>query len=156
MRNGKLFPLCKHNFWEYFHWWFLTECQQPVHKWMVRHIYFPCLRHKIPKGVAIVIAFFFSAVFHELCIGVPCHMIKFWAFMGIMLQVPLCILTNFLQNKFQNTMVGNMIFWFFFSIFGQPMCVLLYYHDSMNQKLGTDWTANTCPLSNKQKLINWS
>ncbi|KAI3954364.1 hypothetical protein MKW92_028724 [Papaver armeniacum] len=118
---------------EYWRMW-----NMPVHKWMVRHIYFPCLRHKIPKGVAIVIAFFVSAVFHELCIGVPCHMIKFWAFMGIMLQVPLCILTNFLQNKFQNTMVGNMIFWFFFSIFGQPMCVLLYYHDSMNQKLGTD------------------
>ncbi|KAI3906459.1 hypothetical protein MKX01_029074 [Papaver californicum] len=118
---------------EYWRMW-----NMPVHKWMVRHIYFPCLRHKIPKGVAIVIAFFVSAVFHELCIGVPCHMIKFWAFMGIMLQVPLCILTNFLQNKFRNTMVGNMIFWFFFSIFGQPMCVLLYYHDSMNQKMGTE------------------
>ncbi|RZC49670.1 hypothetical protein C5167_018097 [Papaver somniferum] len=64
---------------EYWRMW-----NMPVHKWMVRHIYFPCLRHKIPKGVAIVIAFFFSAVFHE---------------------VPLCILTNFLQNKFQNTMV---------------------------------------------------
>ncbi|RZC52911.1 hypothetical protein C5167_021338 [Papaver somniferum] len=65
-------------------WWNAKTAEEPVHKWMVRHIYFPCLRHKIPKGVAIVIAFFVSAVFHE---------------------VPLCILTNFLQNKFQNTMV---------------------------------------------------
>jgi diacylglycerol O-acyltransferase-1 len=30
--------------------------------------------------------------------------------------------------------VGNMIFWFFFSILGQPMCVLLYYHDVMNRQ----------------------
>jgi len=30
--------------------------------------------------------------------------------------------------------VGNMIFWFIFCILGQPMCVLLYYHDLMNRK----------------------
>lgn len=24
---------------------------QPVHKWMVRHIYFPCLRNGIPKVI---------------------------------------------------------------------------------------------------------
>lgn len=31
--------------------------------------------------------------------------------------------------------VGNMIFWSFFCIFGQPMCVLLYYHDVMNRRI---------------------
>ena len=25
--------------------------------------------------------------------------------------------------------VGNVLFWFFFCIVGQPICVLLYYHD---------------------------
>ncbi|KAI3802847.1 hypothetical protein L1987_30992 [Smallanthus sonchifolius] len=39
------------------------------------------------KGAAILIAFFMSAVFHELCIAVPCHIFKFWAFIGIMFQV---------------------------------------------------------------------
>uniref|UniRef100_A0A453SDB8 O-acyltransferase n=1 Tax=Aegilops tauschii subsp. strangulata TaxID=200361 RepID=A0A453SDB8_AEGTS len=34
--------------------------------------------------------------------------------------------------------VGNMIFWFFFSIVGQPMCVLLYYHDVMNRQAQTN------------------
>ncbi|OVA08410.1 Membrane bound O-acyl transferase [Macleaya cordata] len=117
---------------EYWRMW-----NMPVHKWMVRHIYFPCLRNGIPKGVAVVIAFFVSAIFHELCIAVPCRIFKFWAFIGIMVQVPLVILTNYLQNKFRNTMVGNMIFWFFFSILGQPMCLLLYYHDLMNQRVKT-------------------
>ncbi|KAJ6832399.1 diacylglycerol O-acyltransferase 1 isoform X2 [Iris pallida] len=118
---------------EYWRMW-----NMPVHKWMVRHIYFPCLRNGIPKEVAILISFFVSAVFHELCIAVPCHIFKLWAFIGIMLQIPLGILTRYLQNKFTNSMVGNMIFWFFFCILGQPMCVLLYYHDVMNRKVRTD------------------
>ncbi|XP_019092395.1 PREDICTED: diacylglycerol O-acyltransferase 1-like [Camelina sativa] len=105
----------------------------PVHKWMVRHIYFPCLRSKIPKTLAIIIAFLVSAVFHELCIAVPCRLFKLWAFIGIMFQVPLVFITNYLQERFGST-VGNMIFWFIFCIFGQPMCVLLYYHDLMNRK----------------------
>ncbi|XP_022154718.1 diacylglycerol O-acyltransferase 1A [Momordica charantia] len=114
---------------EYWRMW-----NMPVHKWMVRHIYFPCLRNGIPKGVAIVISFLVSAVFHELCIAVPCHMFKLWAFIGIMFQIPLVLITNHLQNTFKNSMVGNMTFWFIFSILGQPMCLLLYYHDLLNRK----------------------
>lgn len=117
---------------EYWRMW-----NMPVHKWMVRHIYFPCLRNGIPKGVAVLIAFIVSAIFHELCIAVPCHIFKFWAFFGIMVQVPLVMITSYLQDKFRNSMVGNMIFWCFFSILGQPMCLLLYYHDLMNRKVKT-------------------
>ncbi|EES17849.1 hypothetical protein BDA96_09G077000 [Sorghum bicolor] len=121
-------------------WWnaktideYWRKWNMPVHKWMLRHIYFPCIRNGISKEVAAFIAFFVSAVFHELCVAVPCHILKFWAFLGIMLQIPLIILTSYLKNKFNDTMVGNMIFWFFFCIYGQPMCVLLYYHDVMNR-----------------------
>ncbi|KAI3701393.1 hypothetical protein L6452_26429 [Arctium lappa] len=124
---------------EYWRLW-----NMPVHRWIVRHIYFPCIRSGIPKvlchlssGGAHFISFFMSAVFHELCIAVPCHIFKFWAFLGIMLQVPLVMVTDFLHRKFQNSMVGNMMFWCFFSILGQPMSVLLYYHDLMNRKVNT-------------------
>ena len=110
----------------------------PVHKWMIRHLYFPCIRHGVPKGVALLIAFLVSALFHELCIAVPCHIFKLWAFIGIMMQVPLVLITNYLQNKFRSSMVGNMIFWFIFCILGQPMCVLLYYHDLMSRKVKTE------------------
>ncbi|XP_037459663.1 diacylglycerol O-acyltransferase 1-2 isoform X2 [Triticum urartu] len=118
---------------EYWRMW-----NMPVHKWIVRHIYFPCIRNGLSKGCAILIAFLVSAVFHELCIAVPCHIFKLWAFSGIMFQIPLLFLTKYLQEKFKNTMVGNMIFWFFFSIVGQPMCVLLYYHDVMNRQAQTN------------------
>nr|ACN35495.1 unknown [Zea mays] len=121
-------------------WWnaktideYWRKWNMPVHKWIVRHIYFPCMRNGISKEVAVFISFFVSAVLHELCVAVPCHILKFWAFLGIMLQIPLIILTSYLKNKFSDTMVGNMIFWFFFCIYGQPMCVLLYYHDVMNR-----------------------
>ncbi|KAL1805230.1 hypothetical protein ACET3Z_028298 [Daucus carota] len=120
---------------EYWRMW-----NMPVHKWMVRHIYFPCLRNGIPKSIAIVIAFLVSAVFHELCIAVPCHIFKFWAFIGIMFQVPLVVITKYVHDRFRNSMVGNIIFWCFFSIYGQPMCVLLYYHDVMNRKLNASGT----------------
>ncbi|EOX95834.1 Membrane bound O-acyl transferase (MBOAT) family protein, putative [Theobroma cacao] len=95
----------------------------PVHKWMACHIYFPCLRNGTPKRAAIVIAFLVSAVFHELCIAVPCHMYKLWAFIGIMFQVPLVLITNYLQNKFVSSMVGKYDF-------------LVHFQHS--------WSANVC------------
>ncbi|KAK1386089.1 hypothetical protein POM88_023824 [Heracleum sosnowskyi] len=49
-----------------------------------------------------------------------------------MFQVPLVVITKYVHDKFRNSMVGNIIFWCFFSIYGQPMCVLLYYHDYIN------------------------
>ncbi|GFP84469.1 diacylglycerol o-acyltransferase 1 [Phtheirospermum japonicum] len=64
-------------------WWNARTVEEPVHKWMVRHIYFPCLRNGIPKVVAVLVAFLVSAIFHELCIAVPCHMFKLWAFIAV-------------------------------------------------------------------------
>eukprot|EP00897_Mesotaenium_endlicherianum_P002865 jgi/Mesen1/2606/ME000166S01728 len=110
-------------------WWNAKTIEEPVHRWMVRHVYFPCLRHGISKPLAMLIVFTLSAVFHEVVVGVPCHMVRLWAFLGIVFQVPLVVLTNYLYRKFKKPAVGNMLFWFFFCIVGQPICVLLYYHD---------------------------
>ncbi|CAI0387907.1 unnamed protein product [Linum tenue] len=52
-------------------------------------------------GVAIFIAFFVSAAFHELCIAVPCHIFKFWAFLGIMFQVRL----SHAKTKFTSVLI---------------------------------------------------
>ncbi|VFQ62802.1 unnamed protein product [Cuscuta campestris] len=119
-------------------WWnartideYWRKWNMPVHKWIVRHIYFPCIRNGLPKSIAVLISFLLSAVFHELCIAVPCHIFRCWAFLGIMFQVPLVVLTNYLRDRFGSSVVGNIIFWCFFSIYGQPMCLLLYYHDRM-------------------------
>eukprot|EP00249_Psilotum_nudum_P013156 c24184_g1_i1 orf=196-1641(+) len=117
---------------EYWRMW-----NMPVHNWMLRHVYFPCLRQGITKEYAVVICFVFSGAVHEVCVGVPCHILRCWAFLGIMFQLPLVVLTKYVQKRFQSSVVGNMIFWFFFCIVGQPMCILLYYHDFINQEQGT-------------------
>lgn len=48
----------------------------PVHYWLVRHVYFPCIRVGMSKKGATFVVFFFSAVLHEVLISVPCHMIR--------------------------------------------------------------------------------
>ncbi len=42
----------------------------PVHYWLVRHLYFPCIRRGVSKSGAMFLVFFFSAVMHELLISV--------------------------------------------------------------------------------------
>ncbi len=59
----------------------------PVHKWLLRTVYFPALRAGVPRFWSMLLVFFVSAVGHELCLGVPLHLVRFWAFAGIMAQV---------------------------------------------------------------------
>ena len=120
----------------YKEWWNATTLGEywrlwnmPVHKWMLRHVYFPSLRAGIPKFAAGVICFFVSAIFHELLVGVPLHMLRGWAFWGIMTQVPLIWLTELLKKRFGSEEVGNAIFWVSFCFLGQPLAEILYFHD---------------------------
>ncbi|KAG2493012.1 hypothetical protein HYH03_008675 [Edaphochlamys debaryana] len=101
----------------------------PVHKWLLRHVYFPAIRAGVGRFHAIVATFFVSAVFHELILGVPLHLVRLWAFCGIMLQVPLIMLTEKLRQRLRRDELGNYVFWITFCVVGQPVCVLLYYHD---------------------------
>jgi hypothetical protein len=269
-------------------WWNATTVGEywrlwnmPVHKWMLRHVYFPLIRHKVPKfhagevggwmggadgwvggwrgwvggwrvikrpdgtlhaggrgalycltkresllfascqqdpqhypGVlcrppvplplpAGLMVFFVSAVFHEVLVGVPLHMLRLWSFWGLMAQVrgvgklwvgsrvvgwvwasgwwlrtkllvafswacsgractacwealqkfllvfqpphpstpprptppttlpqvPLMIATEWLKARFRSDRVGNIIFWVSFCFVGQPLAMILYYHD---------------------------
>lgn len=122
----------------YKEWWNATTVgeywrlwNQPVHKWMLRHVYFPLLRHKVPKFYAGFAVFFISAVFHEVLVGVPLHMVRLWAFWGLMAQVPLMIVTEWLKNKLKNDRIGNIVFWISFCFVGQPLAMTLYYHDHL-------------------------
>eukprot|EP00934_Nitzschia_sp_Nitz4_P005227 Nitzschia sp. Nitz4//scaffold3_size479765//359709//362095//NITZ4_000149-RA/size479765-augustus-gene-1.619-mRNA-1//-1//CDS//3329550905//5217//frame0 len=101
----------------------------PVHYWLVRHMYFPCLRIGIPKGGATFIVFLFSAVMHELLVSIPFHMIRPWAFLGMMGQIPLVVVTKYLYRKYPDSSVGNILFWVSFCLVGQPMAILLYSID---------------------------
>nr|QID75817.1 diacylglycerol cyltransferase [Dunaliella salina] len=101
----------------------------PVHKWLLRHVYFPTLRLGLPRWASIILVFFVSAVFHELVLGVPLHLVRMWAFLGIMLQVPLVLITEHIHKRLKRDEAGNIVFWLTFCVVGQPLSVLLYYHD---------------------------
>lgn len=47
----------------------------------------------------------------------------------------LTVYLDVLQKRYESKpMIGNMFFWVVFCVIGQPICVLLYYHDIMNRK----------------------
>lgn len=101
----------------------------PVHYWLVRHIYFPCLRYKMKRTSAMFVVFFVSAVLHELLVSLPFHMIRPWSFLGMMSQIPLVFMTKILMRKFPGSSIGNLIFWITFCVVGQPMAIMLYTID---------------------------
>ena len=73
---------------EYWRLW-----NMPVHKWLLRHVYYPCMRLGMGKWWAGTVVFAISAGFHELLIGLPLHMVKLWAFVGLMFQACLLYLS---------------------------------------------------------------
>lgn len=101
----------------------------PVHKWLLRTVYFPALRCRLSRFPAMLLVFFVSAVMHEVMMGVPLRMVRFWAFSGMLLQVPLVVITENLKTKVKSDTWGNYIFWTTFCMFGQPVALLSYWHD---------------------------
>ena len=104
----------------------------PVHLWIVRHAYFPLLRH-LTKGKTATgfLCFTLSAVLHELVVAFPLR--SFYmplAVVGMMLQVPMLPISAMLKRQTKGTafeQAGNYLFWMTFCFIGQPACVLLYY-----------------------------
>ncbi|GMI33604.1 hypothetical protein TrCOL_g722 [Triparma columacea] len=117
-------------------WWNCTEIGSywrlwnlPVHFWLIRHLYMPSIRWKVPSVAATGLVFLFSAVLHEFIISVPFHMVRYWSFLGMMAQIPLVFVTKWLDKKFKGSSVGNVVFWLVFCVVGQPCAILLYAID---------------------------
>ncbi|TPX41866.1 diacylglycerol O-acyltransferase [Synchytrium endobioticum] len=128
----------------YLPWWNSADIAQywrlwnaPVYNWSKRHIYLPLVvNYKVPTLAATAMVFLVSAVLHEVIIGVPLHNINFWAFGGMLMQLPLVYVTRHMdhlrQRYFRSTSnlfdtMGNVIFWISFTIVGQPSITLAYY-----------------------------
>ncbi|USP77461.1 hypothetical protein yc1106_04735 [Curvularia clavata] len=117
-------------------WWnvssirtYWTTWNKPVTNFMRRHIYSPLVGRGIPPPIAQIFVFFFSGVLHELLVGVPTHNIIGVAFAGMMIQIPLIVLTDVIQKIkwIQGQVAGNMIFWVSFCLVGQPLAALMYF-----------------------------
>ncbi|XP_071823562.1 diacylglycerol O-acyltransferase 1-like [Apostichopus japonicus] len=112
-------------------WWnsetvgyFWRNWNIPVHKWARRHVYKPMRRKGYTAYSGQVAVFIMSAIFHEYLVSVPLHMFKLWAFMGMIMQIPLA----YVVSMFFTRHYANMAVWLSI-IIGQPVAVLMYVHD---------------------------
>ncbi|XP_060516506.1 diacylglycerol O-acyltransferase 1 [Cylas formicarius] len=131
---GELLQFADRNF--YADWWnsnnidiFWRNWNLPVHRWAVRHLYLPMVDMGYGRTAASVTVFFISAFFHEYMVSVPLKTYKIWAFMGMMGQVPLSYFCKFIEKKY-GPRFGNIVVWASI-IIGQPLCIMMYYHDYM-------------------------
>jgi len=131
------------NFWaellrfgdrEFYRDWWNSESVQyfwqnwniPVHKWCLRHLYKPLLRRGFSRFQASTAVFFVSAFFHEYLVSVPLKMFRIWAFSGMLAQIPLAIFVNRYFSNYPH--YANICVWLSI-ILGQPLAILMYYHD---------------------------
>lgn len=59
--------------------------------------------------------------------SVPLQTYKVWAFLGMMGQIPLSVISKSVERNLGPRM-GNIIVWASI-ILGQPLCIMMYYHD---------------------------
>lgn len=89
------------------------------------------------KTIATLVVFAFSAVMHEVIISLPFRYIAGHAFIGMLAQAPLIMVTKYMDRRFDNAFIGNAVFWCSFCVFGQPMGIILYYYDLWKAAQGT-------------------
>ncbi|CAH2066773.1 unnamed protein product, partial [Iphiclides podalirius] len=129
---GELLHFADRNF--YNDWWnanniavFWSSWNRPVHMWAVRHVYIPITEKGYGKSNASIVVFFISAFFHEYLVSVPLQMFRIWAFLGMMAQPPLSVISRLAEVKL-GPRWGNIIVWSSL-ILGQPLAIMMYYHD---------------------------
>jgi len=110
---------------EYWRLW-----NKPVYQFMKRHVYMPMVGRGYKMGFASIAVFLVSGILHELAVGVPTHNIIGVAFFGMIFQLPLIAMTQPLAKRQGSSgkLVGNIVFWVSFTIFGQPFAALLYFY----------------------------
>lgn len=129
---GELLHFADRNF--YNDWWnaknisvFWSTWNMPVHRWAVRHVYIPITEMGYSKFTASIIVFLISAFFHEYLVSVPLQMFRIWAFLGMMAQPPLAMISRVAELRL-GPRWGNIMLWASL-ILGQPLAIMMYYHD---------------------------
>ncbi|KAJ1735548.1 hypothetical protein LPJ61_000495 [Coemansia biformis] len=122
----------------YLDWWnsvdlaaYWREWNLPIHYFCKRHIMVPLVSTplSLPVHVGVLLTFLISAIMHELLFGIPTHCLRGYSFIGMMVQIPLIQLTQWLVRwRGPESGLGNAVFWISFCIVGQPLGVVQYYH----------------------------
>ncbi|KAL4864459.1 hypothetical protein BDV12DRAFT_176133 [Aspergillus spectabilis] len=120
----------------YTDWWnspsfgvYWRSWNRPVYTFMKRHIYMPLVTRGWSSTAAGTVVFAVSAVLHEVLVGIPTHNLIGVAFMAMLFQLPLILLTAPFE-KLKTPLgksIGNSFFWVTFCVVGQPLGTLLYF-----------------------------
>jgi diacylglycerol O-acyltransferase-1 len=105
----------------------------PVHSWLSRHVYNPLVSRGLPKPFSMFCVFTVSAIGHEYIVSGACHMLSYYAFLAMMFQIPLIIVTDIFKKFLEKSQLGNVIFWLSFCIVGQPLAVIVYSYLVISQ-----------------------
>ncbi|KAL2005385.1 hypothetical protein VTN00DRAFT_2596 [Thermoascus crustaceus] len=120
----------------YSDWWnsssvgiYWRSWNKPVYLFMKRHIFSPLVGRGWSPFAASLVVFTFSAILHEMLVGIPTHNLIGVAFAGMMFQLPLIAVTLPLEKRDDpaGRVIGNSIFWISFCLVGQPLGALLYF-----------------------------
>ncbi|KFA69991.1 hypothetical protein S40285_02067 [Stachybotrys chlorohalonatus IBT 40285] len=119
-------------------WWnsesvggYWRSWNKPVYTYFKRHVYVPMLGRGWSPNAASFTVFFVSAILHEVLVGIPTHNVIGIAFLGMFLQLPLIAITAPLEQMklgYTGKLLGNVIFWVAFTVFGQPFAALMYFY----------------------------
>lgn len=120
-------------------WWnsltfgeFWRRWNRPVHLWVTRHLYHPLRNHGLTPVTAGIVVFFVSAIGHEYVVSGALKIFSYWAFLAMMVQIPLVFIMEKLKGVLSGTQVGNVVFWVCFCMVGEPIAVLIYAHNVLN------------------------
>lgn len=118
----------------YSDWWnannlseYWRKWNQPIHNFLIRHVYFPFRRRKVSSEICMLITFTVSAIAHEYIVVGVFSVVNFIAFILMMVNVPVMIAQRQLKN-FISGNTNNMLFWLCYIILGQPFGILFCYY----------------------------
>lgn len=116
----------------YDEWWNARSSEEfwirwniPVHRYFKTYFYIPLIDLGFYKHVSSMLCFIASGALHEYVVSLSLKSFNGWFLLGMMAQVPLHFLTNYVKRHFSS--LANVFFWLIFCIIGQPMMLLLIY-----------------------------
>ena len=118
----------------YSDWWnagdlgeYWRKWNQPIHNYMIRHIYFPCRRAGFSSTFGLFATFTFSAIFHEYVVIGVFSVFNCIAFTLMMVNIPCMIFQRMMKNKISGN-TNNLLFFFFYLLLGQPFGIIFCYY----------------------------
>lgn len=118
----------------YSDWWnagnlaeYWRKWNYPIHNWLVRHVYFPLIRRGFSDSLSRLLTFTVSAVFHEYIITGIFRAVNMIGFGAMIANIPLIQAQAVLKGQISRNS-NNLLFWFFYTIIGQPCGIMAVYY----------------------------